>query len=35
MNTITGSFLYGIVLCVALYMLWHSRKRKERTDSHE
>lgn len=30
MNTITGGFVYGIVLAIAIYMLLHSRKvRKE------
>lgn len=29
MNTITGGFVYGIVIIVAVYMLLHSRKNRE------
>lgn len=32
MNSITGGFIYGIVVVIAIYMLLHSRKIRKRVD---
>ena len=35
MNAITGGFVYGIVILIAVYMLLHSRKLKKKVESGE
>lgn len=35
MNAITGGFVYGIVILIAVYMLLHSRKLKKKVESIE
>lgn len=35
MNTVTGGFVWGIVILVAVYMLWHSKKDRKKVDTFE
>lgn len=35
MNAITGGFVYGAVIVIACYMLWHSKHRKKEAESVE
>ena len=35
MNAITGGFVYGIVVVIAVYMLLHSRKIRKKVDFFE
>ena len=32
MNAITGGFVYGIVILIAVYMLLHSKKQREKVE---